>query len=368
MEGAAAVAVAAGDAGVGLYLQIAVVVRRQGVPGLGQIIILVDEPDVQPGGTGLAVVTVHARPLHLPGGEGADGGVVPLRLRGVEEPQQPREVRLSPDAGEDGEDPRAVQGVLEALVVGESHAEGGGLGVQELPAGVGLHHRDAHPLRLAAAVQGGPLGGAAVGVLPVLVVVSRVDAEHEHIHQAGVQHLVDQLRGVGGKADMAHHPRLFLLQQVVQHSVFPVLLPVGGLVQAVDEAVVDVVGLQLLQLPVHRAADRIQIGGPAVASPLAVDGAEVDLVEDLVPDVGQGLAEGGEVHRLGGGQVKVVDPVLHSQPQRLDPLGLPGGGDGAGPHPQGADTVPRAPVDTIFHDVFPRFSVGLAGQGPCLSL
>ena len=52
MEGAAAVAVAAGDAGVGLYLQITVVVRRQGVPGLGQIIILVDEPDVQPAGQG----------------------------------------------------------------------------------------------------------------------------------------------------------------------------------------------------------------------------------------------------------------------------------------------------------------------------
>lgn len=58
---------AAGDTGVGVDGQPPVVVGGQAVSGQGQVIILVDQPDVQPGGAGLAVVAVYAGALHVLG-------------------------------------------------------------------------------------------------------------------------------------------------------------------------------------------------------------------------------------------------------------------------------------------------------------
>ena len=192
----------------------------------------------------------------------------------------------------------------------------------------------------------------------MLVIVSRVDGEHQLLHQAGVQNGLGQLRGVGAEADVPDHPGLFHFQQIIQHPVLLVLGPVRGRVQAVDEAKVDVVRPEGAQLPVHLALDGLQIGGPAVFPGLVV-GPEVDLIQHLPPHRGKrlpGVAEGAGPRR---GKVYVVDPLL---------VGIGQGGqgflfgrfeDGAGPQADHADPVPRFGVYAVFHVVPSRCVVCL---------
>src|SRR5699024_5952538 len=86
--------------------------------------------------------------------------------------------------------------------------------------------------------------------------------------------------------------------------------------------------------------------------------AEVDLVEHLTADVGQGLTKQGEGVRLGGGQVEVVDPVVKGLPEGVDALLNTRARDGAGPQSGDADPVAGAAVDAIFHvQSPPRFSL-----------
>ena len=321
----------------------------QRVPGEGEVVVLVDQPHVQARRAGLAVVAVDAGPVHVARGEGADGGVVPRLGGGAHKAEHPLQVRPAAHPGQHGEHARLVQRVLDALVLGERLAEGGGLVVEQLAAGKRLHHRDADPLRLAAAVELHPLGGAAVGELPVLVVIGGVDAEHQHVHQAGVQHLPGGGRRVRGQADAAHDALFLQAEQVIQHAVFPVLLPVGRLIQAVDEAVVNVVSAQRLELPGDRALRRLAVGGPAVALAVAVAGAEVNLIAHPVARAGKGLTKGGEVVRLGGGQVVVVHAALKRHAQQGDALPAPCLADGAAAQADHADLVAGAAVDAVFH-------------------
>ena len=182
----------------------------------------------------------------------------------------------------------------------------------------------------------------------MLVVVGGVDGEHQLLHQAGVQDLLDQLRRVGAQTDVPHHAGLLHFQQVVQHAVFLVCLPVPLLVQAVDHAEVDVVGPQLLQLPVHLALDGVQVRGPAVLPALIV-GAEVDLIEQLPPHGAEGRPHIGEGPGSGGGEIQVVDPVLIGVGQRGCRLLFRGIKNGAGADANDTDLVPGLGVNSVFH-------------------
>ena len=350
MEGAAAVAVAALDAVLRMAAQVAVVVPRQLVAGPGQVVILVDQAYVQPGGAGLAVVAVDADAGGVPGGEGAQHGVVPLLRGGVQESQDPREVRPVPDAGQHREHPGLVQGVLEALVFREGLPEGRGLGVEQLAAAEGLHHGDAHALRLAPAVEGHPLLRAADGVVPVVVVIAGVDAEHQKIQDPHVQDPVHHLGRVRAHADVPNGPLPLELLDIVQNAAVQHRLEIGFLVQAVEEAEVDIVGFQGAQLPVDGALDGVQIRGPAV-HPALVVGAEVDLEADLVPRSGHGPAIGGERRRVRRGHVKKVDPLFQRQFHSGLDLILSGGADGAGAQPQNADLLLSVGEFSIFHRI-----------------
>ena len=156
---------------------------------------------------------------------------------------------------------------------------------------------------------------------------------------------------MGGQADVPHHPLLFHVQQKVQDAAVPVGPPVLLLVQAVDHAVVDVVGLELGELPVHRAFHRVQIGGPAVLPSLIV-GAEMHLVADIFPHRGEGRAVVSEGARLCSGQVGVVHPVLVGEGQGVHRLPLAGVADVAGAQADDADPVAGGPVDPVFHENF----------------
>ncbi len=115
VEGAAGLAVPTLDAGVRPNGQLAVMSPGQHVPGKGEVIIFVDKPHVQPLGTGLAVVAVHADAVCILWGELTDNRIVPLFRRGVQITQHLQQIRPPADTGQHRQHTRAVQRVLEAL-------------------------------------------------------------------------------------------------------------------------------------------------------------------------------------------------------------------------------------------------------------
>ena len=81
---------------------------------------------------------------------------------------------------------------------------------------------------------------------------------------------------------MADDPPLLHIQQQAVSAVSLICLPVGHLVDAVNKAVVNVIGFQGVQLPVDAALDGLRIGGPAVGAGEVI-GAKVDLLQHLFP-------------------------------------------------------------------------------------
>ena len=79
---------------------------------------------------------------------------------------------------------------------------------------------------------------------------------------------------------MADDPFPFQLLDVVDGALGDRLFQVGGLIDAVDKAKIDVVCFQLLELPVDRALDLLEVERPAVSA-AAVVGAKVDLESGL---------------------------------------------------------------------------------------
>lgn len=77
-EGTATVAVTALQAVGGGLFERQIVLLRQHVAQPGQIIIFVDEADIQPRRTGVAVLAVYARALRVLRREGGNDGIVPL--------------------------------------------------------------------------------------------------------------------------------------------------------------------------------------------------------------------------------------------------------------------------------------------------
>ena len=226
--------------------RVRVVVAGQGVPGAGEVVILVDQAHVQAGRAGRAVVAVHA--ADLPGRARRDARVVARAGRRVQEPEQAAQVLAAAHAGQDRQHAGLVQRVLDALVFRERAAQGRGLFVQELAAGERLHHGDAHALGLAAAVEVHALLRAADGELPArAVVVGRIDAEHDQVQHHFLQQAVHHRRRVRGQADVAHDALVLQAQDLLQRA--PSRLQVAQFVDAVQEPKVDRVGLQVPELP-----------------------------------------------------------------------------------------------------------------------
>ena len=76
MEGAAAVAVSAADTGVRFDRKGLIVAFGQPIIRFGKVVVFVDQPHIQPGGTGLAVVAVNAFSLRVLRGKGTENGVI----------------------------------------------------------------------------------------------------------------------------------------------------------------------------------------------------------------------------------------------------------------------------------------------------
>ena len=72
------------------------------------------------------------------------------------------------------------------------------LRAEELSAGIRFHDRDPDSLRLAAAVKLHTLTGAASCEVAVLIIVSRIDREHQLVRDPRIQHLCGKRRSMGG--------------------------------------------------------------------------------------------------------------------------------------------------------------------------
>ena len=148
---------------------------------------------------------------------------------------------------------------------------------------------------------------------------------------------------------MPHDAALFHAQQIVQHAVAPVLVPVLFGVQAVDKAEVDVVGPQFFELPVHLTFDGLQVGGPAVFA-RGVVGPEVDLIDHLPAHRGERLPGAAERPRPGGGKVHIVDALFMGIGQRGDGFLFRRVEDRAGAQADHADLLAGFGVDAVFHN------------------
>ena len=302
VEGAAALAVAAMQAVAGVEVEAGVVFLGQLVAGAGEIVELVDQADVEAGRAGHAVVAVDAAALRAHRRELADGGVIAHLRRGVQKGEDLFQIVQTAHAGQHGDNARAVERVLQALIRGERLPEGRKGGIEQLAPGEGLHRRNAHAVALAIAVERGALFHRADAVFALLVIVGGVDAEHEQVDLPAGEQAAGDGRIVRGKADVAHLALGLEVAQVIQQAAAHDRLGVFRLVHAVEEAKVRVFETEGLRLPREGAADGVQIARPCVGGAI-VEGAEVHLQQRVAPAAFEGGGHRLDGGALGGGEV-----------------------------------------------------------------
>ena len=290
-------------------------VSRQGIPGTGQIVIFIDKPHIQPGRAGLAVVAVHAHPLGSLRRERAQHRIILLFRGSRQKAQHAPYIFPAAHARQHCQHAGLIQRILHALVFAQRPPKGRGSRAEKLPAGKRLHHRNAHALGLAPAVQRLPLIHPADGEFAVAVIVRGVDAEHQQVYQPHVQHLVHHLRRVGGKPNVPHGALALQLFQILQRAVRFGLFQVCRLVNAVQKAKIDVVRFQRVQLPGHRAFDVLHLQRPAVFSG-AVVRPKVHLVIHLAAAARSRAAICRKGPCVARGHVKKVHAVFQRQLHR----------------------------------------------------
>ena len=348
MERTAAVAVPAREAVLRGFFQRQIVFARQIVAELCQIVILVDQRNVESGRTRMAVLAVDAGAERGGSCKRGSFGIVALLRSRFKIGKDLAQLLFAAVAGKDGENAGLVERIGDALRFAQRLFEGGLRRVEQLPAAEGLHDRNADALFLAAAVKIIALGVFAEGKLAPAVVVDGVDAEHQHVDDAHVQHAVCKTRCVRGKTEMAHDTLPLQVLQIAQNAVFLICAQVGFFIQTVDEAEVDVVRLQVFQLPGDGALDFVQLGGPAVFA-CGVVRAEVDLQEDLPADVLEGFSVGGENACMSACHVKIVDAKVEGGTDGPDDVRFFLRADHGRAHADDADLFAAMGENSVFH-------------------
>ncbi len=282
------------------------------------------------------MAAVHAVALPADAGEGGQGGgVVRFRLRGVSIGHGAARLLHRPGSRQHRGDGGPVQGVANTLIGGEGRPRRGILGVEQVPASKGFHHRDAHPQPLAAFVKPFPKGihiqqrffvvfgcPQLLQILPGrLEVVAGVDAEHQHVDFPAFHRCQSRLRVVAGKADGPDAPGGLQLLGVGQHLP-PAHLPVRQAVHVVNHPHVQVAGIQQAQLLLKPRPHFLHLAGAPVL-PLVPDGADMPLQDKFFPPSPDGLPHGGAHLRVGGVKVYAVAAPCQEGVQHL-PDRLPG--------------------------------------------
>ena len=336
--------------------------------GAGQIEELGHRGHVDALGTGGAVAAVHAVALPAdPGHGGEGGGVVLFAVRSVLIGGAGFQLLYCPGPRHDAGHSGPGEGVVQALEGGEGHP-GGGVLAEQVAAAEGLHHRDAHPLALAALIQGLALRVHVHQLVRIcrlcpqlfhvlargLEVVTGVDAEHEHVDEPAVRRRLAHLRVMTGQADAADLSRGFQLLGVGHHRAVDYLVPVGQSIGVVDHADVDEAGVQQAEHVLKASLYLCDVPGAQVLA-IFPDGAQVGLEDKLVPPALQGAAQVGPHVRIGGVQVDAVDAqLLHLIHKRQDLL-IALVHQALAAHSDLADRQPGAAQCTVVHGIPPCF-------------
>ena len=93
---------------------------------------------------------------------------------------------------------------------------------------------------------------------------------------------------------------------MIKVTVFPVCIPVGFFIQAVDKSIVNVIGTELCKLPVNGAFNLFHIGRPSVLSGCVV-GAEMNLIDHVLSVRFKCFAI---VGKTSGRQIDIVDSIF----------------------------------------------------------
>ena len=306
---------------------------RDLLPGVGQVQELGHVSHTDPHGAGGTVAAVHTMPLPMdPGKGGQCGGIVSCRLISLTVGGAALQLRHGVGTRQYHGYCRPGQSVGDALIDSQRHAGGGKLRVQQIASGEGFHHRDADAQPLAGLIQPLPVGihvGQIGGVrfigpelLHVLVggleVIAGVHGEHQYLDTALGDGPLRHQGVVAGQADVADATGDLQLSGIVQDAVSDDGFPVAHGVAVMDHTHVQIVGVQELHHLLETGLDLIQVSRAKIL-PVFPDGADVGLDEEFFPPALQRPAHRRTHLRIGGIEVKVVDP------QFLGPVKEPGG-------------------------------------------
>ena len=199
------------------------------------------------------------------------------------------------------------------------------------------------------------------------VVIGWIDTEHHHINAARIQNLFCHCRRMGRKSDMAYDSLFFQLFDPFQHAVFLYLPQVALLIDTVQEAKINIVCLQCVQLPVNGFADRIEVSGPSIGSCVVVC-SEMNLEMHILSAAGNLLAKRRKRYGIGGCKIEVIDPLFQGKSHNFLRFLFPGSSDGTGSHSQNTDALLSFWQFTIFHVVFLlvfRYKKGVSPSSLC---
>ena len=210
---------AALQASICLYGQLGIMVGGDVISCLCQIVILVYKTDIDPCGARLAVVAIHAGSANGICGETGDDGIILFLVRSIQEFQHLIQMLHGLHSRNCRENAGTVNGILQALGMGQSLPKGRMLCTQKLSCKEGLHDRNADALLGTPPEQIKAFLHRADAVLVTLLkIVGRVDGEHHHINQPRVNDPIGNGGRMGRKADMVYDPLCLQLLQIVQHT------------------------------------------------------------------------------------------------------------------------------------------------------
>ena len=298
----------------------------------------------------MAVLAVYARTLRVLRREGGNDGIIPLLRARVKIGKILLQLFHIGRALHDGQDGGTVERVLDALRGRERLSERGFFRVEQLARVERLHDGNADALFFAAGIEAVALGGAADGELSVAIVVHRVDGEHHHVQNSHVQHAAGELRRVGGQADVLHNALRFEFKQIAQNAVSLVSLQITNFIQTVHEAEVDVIGLQLLQLPRDGSFDAVQRRVPAVFAGGIVR-TEMQLQIRILSPAGKGFSDAREDDGVAAREIDIVDAAVQRKRHRFHDVLNGVFSDDGGSEADDADLLGSVGQLPVFHTI-----------------
>lgn len=191
MERTASLAVSAMQTIAGMLREVFIVASGLDISGPGQVVVLVDQPNIQSGRAGLAMVAINTDAFNFLGLQLINQGIVTRLFGGFHLRQDQVKIFNCADAWQHTHHSWPVQGILQTLTMGERLVKHGRLFIEQLTSAKRLHDGNSNTSLLCQAVKLRPFLRLAHAVFALLVVVGGIDAEHKLVHQSRI----DQLAG-----------------------------------------------------------------------------------------------------------------------------------------------------------------------------